>query len=368
MINVTKTYLPDIEKYKNYVDQIYTSGWLTNNGKLVNELQERLSSYLGVKNLLLVANGTLALQVAYKLLQLKGDVLTTPFSFVATTSSLVWEGLNPVFVDIDSDTYNLDPTKLEAKITVNTTAIVATHVYGNPCNVEAIEALARKYGLSVIYDAAHAFGVEYKGSSLLNRGDISTISFHSTKTFHTIEGGALIIHNDQLFEKAKKMINFGIVSPTEILELGINAKMNEFQAAMGLCVLDEMKEILQSRKKRYEYYLEAMNNLDFIRLPKRTKDSSLNYSHFPILFECEETMLKAITELNKQDINPRRYFYPSLNSLPYLKTFQEAPISTDIASRVLCLPLSHELTMESQNKIINIIRKVLITESKREKQ
>ncbi|MCC3374064.1 DegT/DnrJ/EryC1/StrS aminotransferase family protein [Cohnella sp. REN36] len=355
MINVTKTYLPNREKYKNYIDQIFDSGWITNNGEFTRELTNRLARYLGVKNLLLVSNGTLALQVAYKLLGLKGDVITTPFSFVATTSSLVWEGLNPIFVDIDMNSFNMDPQKIEVRITEATSSIVPVHVFGNPCNVEAIGDIAKKHKISVIYDAAHAFDVKYKDGSVLNYGDVSILSFHATKTFHTIEGGALIINDDELFEKAKWMINFGIQGPSKIVGLGINAKMNEFQAAMGLCLLDDIEYLNQERKTRHNRYLQALQDIRSIRFPARNPDGSDNHSYFPVVFETESILLDIIEDLKYVDIFPRRYFHPSLESLNYLAP-QEAPISSDISKRILCLPLFSELDDVNQERIINIVR------------
>ena len=254
MINVTKTYLPDKEKYKRYVDEIYANGWITNNGPMVKLLEKRLAEYLGVKNIVLVSNGTVALEIAYRTLGIKGDVITTPFSFVASTSSLVTNGLNPIFADIDSQTLNMDPRNIANIITKNTSAIVPVHVFANACEVEEIDAIAKKNNLKVIYDAAHAFNVKYKGESILNYGDISTLSFHATKTFHSIEGGALIINDDSLVEKARYLINFGIKNAEEIPELGTNAKMNEFEAAMGLCVLDDMQDLNVKRKTVYEFY------------------------------------------------------------------------------------------------------------------
>ncbi|HBN28622.1 MAG TPA: aminotransferase DegT, partial [Clostridiaceae bacterium] len=239
MINVTKTYLPDRTKLDKYIDKIYSTAWVTNNGQLVKELTTRLEEYLGVQNLLLVTNGTLALQIAYKALGVNGQAITTPFSFVATTSSLVWEGIEPIFVDIDPETFCIDPSKIEEAITSETTAIVPVHVFGNACDVEKIENIAQKYGLKTIYDGAHSFGVKYNGESLLSYGDATILSFHATKLFHTIEGGAIIFKNKEDYERAKLMINFGIDGTDSVIELGINAKMNEFQAAMGLCVLDE---------------------------------------------------------------------------------------------------------------------------------
>lgn len=359
MINVTKTYLPDKEKFKAYIDKVFESGWLTNNGQFVKQLTERLQEYLGVKNLLLVSNGTIALQVAYKLLKLQGDVVTTPFSFVATTSTLVWEGLNPIFADIDPETLTIDPKHIEARITESTSAIVATHVFGNPCNVEAIGKIADKYDLKVIYDAAHAFGVKYNNISVLNYGDISTISFHSTKLFHTIEGGALVIKDDRLFEQAKQVINFGIVGPSEITHLGINAKMNEISAVMGHCVLDDVDLLMHQRKRRTEIYRAQLEGFRGLTFPRQETNSTENYSYFPVIFENESVLLAVMKALNDKQIFPRRYFHPSLESLNYIVP-QSAPISSDIASRILCLPLYPELGKSDQTEIVDIIRKALL--------
>jgi dTDP-4-amino-4,6-dideoxygalactose transaminase len=358
MIHVTKSYLPNIDNFKGYIDEIFASGWLTNGGQFVELLQKRLSEHLGVRNLLLFSNGTLALQVAYKLLGLRGDVLTTPFTFVATTSSIVWEGLNPIFVDIDPHTLNLDPAKIEAAITPDTIAIVATHVFGNACDIDAIEDIARRYGLKVIYDAAHAFSVNYKGRDILSFGDVSMISFHSTKFFHTIEGGALVIEDDALYEKAKKMINFGIESPTSITDLGINAKMNEFQAAMGLCVLDEIEKITERRQQCYDRYMQAFADFPGLSFPCQNPLSTPNYSHFPVLFDSEEGMLQTMRALNALDIYPRRYFYPSLETLPYVSKGQQVPISADIAKRILCLPLYVSLERHIQDKIVGAVKQM----------
>lgn len=354
MINVTKTYLPDLEKYKSYVEQIFQSGWITNNGDMVKKLEQRLKEYLGVKNILLVSNGTLALQVAYKLLELKDEVITTPFSFVATTSSLVWEGLEPVFVDIDKDTFCLDADKIEERITERTSAILPVHVFGNGCEVEKIDEIAKKYNLKVIYDAAHAFGVKYKGESILSYGDVSILSFHATKIFHTIEGGALIINDDKLYDKAKRLINFGITGPETIEGIGINAKMNEFQAAMGLCVLEDMEDIIVKREKNFKLYYEAFKETECIKLQEYNNNCSYNYSYFPILFKDEQVLLKVKEALNDKDIFPRRYFYPSLDTLDYLQSsFME--ISNDVSGRILCLPLDNQLERETILCIIRII-------------
>lgn len=359
MINVTKSFLPDRVKFKSYVDRIFDSGWLTNNGETCIELERRLKEYLGVENLLLVSNGTLALQIAYKVLGLTGEVLTTPFSFVATTSSLVWEGLQPTFVDINKDSLTIDSTKIEEAITHKTSAIVATHVYGNACDIDLIDMIAKKHNLKVIYDAAHAFGTKYKDSNILNFGDASVISFHSTKIFHTIEGGAIVFKDPKMLEKAKRAINFGIVSQTEIQDLGINAKLNEFQAAMGLCVLDEIDEVITRRGERYEYYKEHLNKVENLRFPKRNSFSTNNYSHFPVLFESEEVLLRVVNKLNENDIYPRRYFYPSLETLPYLPNRQIMNISSDVSKRILCLPFYDSMERKDQQKIAEIIREVV---------
>ena len=355
MINVTKSYLPNIEKYKNYIDEIYKTAWLTNQGPLVQKLEKRLAEYLGVKNIILVSNGTIALDIAYRALDLKGEVITTPFSFVATTSSLVTNRLTPIFVDIDEKTFNLSPKNIEEKITSKTSAILPVHVFGNACEVEEIEKIAKKSNLKVIYDAAHAFDVKYKDNSLLNYGDISTLSFHATKLFHTIEGGALIINDDELVQKVRYLINFGIKNPQEIPHLGTNAKMNEFEAAMGLCILDDIEDIKTNRKKVVENYKIGLESL--VTFQEQNNQASENYSYFPILFKNEEELSKVQKSLNKENIFPRRYFYPSLDTLEYIEPKQECIISRDISKRILCLPIYAELEKGNQDKIIDIIRK-----------
>lgn len=349
MIPVTKSYLPNKEKYQRYVDRIFESGWLTNNGSLLKELEQRLAKYLGVKNIILVANGSFALQLAYKALELQGEVITTPFSFAATTSTLAWEGLTPVFADIDPDSFNIDPTEIQKRITSDTSAIVPVHVFGNPCDVEAIKDIADRHDLKVIYDAAHAFGSEYKNQSVLNYGDISTLSFHATKLFHTIEGGAVITNDDDLAKKLRLLINFGITGPTTIESIGTNAKMNEFEAAMGLCVLDEIAEVRKKREAIWEIYSEDLSSF---KMQKWNQHSKNNAAYAPILFENEEQLLKVEATLKANDILPRRYFYPSLDTLDYLKTKQICENSRDIASRILCLPIYPDLTNVEQDKVI----------------
>ena len=355
MINVTKTYLPDIEKYKKYIDEIYSNGWITNKGPMVNLLEKKLADYLGVKNIVLVSNGTIALEIAYRVLEIKRDVITTPFSFVATTSSLVTNNLNPIFADINSQTLNICANNIESMITKSTSAIVPVHVFGNACEVEKIDIIAKKNNLKVIYDACHAFNVKYKEENILNYGDISTLSFHATKTFHTIEGGALIINDDDLVEKARYLINFGIKNKEEIPELGTNAKMNEFEAAMGLCMLDDMQELYTKRKNVYEFYKKELEEIT--QLQKKNIYSTQNYSYFPIILKSEEQLKKIEKALNSKNIFPRRYFYPSLDTLTYINPKQFCETSRDIASRILCLPMYPELENKKQKLIIEIIKK-----------
>ena len=355
MIPVTKAYLPNKEKYQSYVDRIFQSGWLTNNGSLLQELERRLADYLGVRNIILVANGSFALQLAYKALDLEGEVITTPFSFAATTSTLAWEGLKPVFADINPKTFNIDPAQIEAQITPNTSAIVPVHVFGNPCDVEAIQSIADKYKLNVIYDAAHAFGSEYKDQSVLNFGDVSTLSFHSTKLFHTIEGGAVITNDDELAKKVRLMINFGISGPTSIDSVGTNAKMNEFEAAMGLCVLDEIETIRQRREDIWQVYTNELSNI--VEMQQWNEHGKNNCAYAPVLFENENQLLKIEAKLKENDILPRRYFYPSLDTLSYLDSKQICNNSRDIASRILCLPIYPNLSKSNIKNIIQIIKK-----------
>ena len=354
MINVTKTYLPNKEQYKKHINEIYENGWLTNNGPLVQRLEKRLAAYLGVKNMILVSNGTVALEIAYRTLDIKGFAITTPFSFVATTSTLITNNILPIFADIDKNTLNIDPKNIEKHITPNTSAIVPVHVFGNGCEVEEIEEIVNKHNLKLIYDAAHAFDVKYKDESILNYGDISTLSFHATKLFHTIEGGALIINDDELAQKARYLINFGIENTESIPHLGTNAKMNEFEAAMGLCVLDDIEDIKESRKEVYEIYQKELDGI--VDFQKQNKNSTQNYSYFPVVFKNKSELLRVQKALNEKDINPRRYFYPSLDTLDYIEPKQECKISRDISKKILCLPIYPELEKDIQDEIIKTIR------------
>ena len=354
MINVTKTFLPPQEEYNAILKEAWDSNWITNRGVLVKRLEERLKDYLKVPNILLTTNGTLPLQIAIKALDLKGEIITTPFSYVATTSAIVWEGCTPVFVDIHPEYLTIDETKIEAAITPKTSAILATHVYGNPCAVDEIEVIAKKYNLKVIYDAAHCFGVTYKGKSIFQYGDISTCSFHATKIFHTGEGGALFCNDKQLFDKLYYMHNFGHDGPEKFHGLGINAKMSELQAAMGLAVLPYMETILTQRKKVIDYYNK---HLDFSKVKplKLRVATSWNYSYYPVIFNSEAELLQAEKALNEYNIYPRRYFYPSLNHLEYLVLNSNMKVSEDTTSRILCLPLSNELIDSDTRRIIEIV-------------
>jgi len=357
MINVTKTYLPNREKYQKYIDRIFQSGWLTNNGELVQELEKRIAEFCGVPHIVLTCNGTVALQVAYRLLGLQGEVVTTPFTFVATTSSLIWEGLKPIFADIDPATFNIDPAKVIKKVTARTSAIVGVHVYGNVCEVEALAKIASQNKLKVIYDAAHAFGVNYRGKNIANYGDIVVFSFHATKIFHTIEGGALAIRDANLAQAARLMINFGIPGPDQIATLGINCKMNEFQAAMGLCVLDDFPEMIRQRRIVHERYLSTLAGHPRLGFQQCSSYVQNNFSYFPLLFDSEKTLLEVRERLNAHQIFPRRYFYPSLDTLAFLKTKQKATVSRDIATRILCLPVFESLSEKDQENIIKIVLK-----------
>ncbi|WP_345075159.1 DegT/DnrJ/EryC1/StrS family aminotransferase [Hymenobacter fastidiosus] len=356
-INVTKSYLPPLEEYVAYLSGVWDRVYLTNAGPLVVELEKQLREYLGVKHLFFVNNGTIALQIAIKALELQGEVITTPFSYVATTSSLVWEGCKPVFVDIDSKTLCLDPTLIEAAITPQTVAIMATHVYGNPCDLEAIEEIAVRRKLRVIYDAAHAFGVTYKDNSVLNYGDISTLSFHATKLFHTVEGGAIVTDNDELAHKISYMRNFGHNGPEAFWGVGVNGKSSEFHAAMGLCVLPRVDELIRRRKEISERYDRLLADTPLTR-PRIHDHTRYNYSYYPTLLPSEEVLLQVRDALNAQDITPRRYFYPSLNTLDYTDK-QPAPVSEDVSVRVLCLPLYYGLEDEDVDRVCSTILQAL---------
>lgn len=354
MIPVTKPFLPPIEDYKKYLDDIWSRNWLTNMGPLASKLEMTLKDYLSVNHLLYVTNGTVALQLAIKALELEGEIITTPFSFVATTSSIVWEGCKPKFVDIDPQTLNIDPLKIEAAIGPDTSAILATHVYGNPCDVEAIDKIAKKHNLKVIYDGAHAFGVKVNGKSIFEYGDISTCSLHATKLYHSAEGGLVITKDPELLKKMAYMRNFGISGYSSFSDLGLNGKNSELHAAMGLVNFDWLERIISRRLEITERYLKNLKDLK-ARVPVWHKNSNQNGAYLVYVLESEDLLLKIKSTLDSFEIFTRRYFYPSLSSsLPYLGPV-DMEITDDIAKRVLCLPLYYELTNDEVDWICRLI-------------
>lgn len=353
MVNVTKTFFPPLEDYNKELERIWKNQWLTNRGELLLELEDKIKNYLNISNIIIMNNGTIPLQIALKNLANYGEIITTPFSYVATSAAIVWENCKPIFVDIHPEYLTIDETKIEDAITEKTTTILATHVFGNPCNIESLEVIAKKHNLKIIYDAAHCFGVKYLGKSIFEYGDVSTCSFHATKLFHTGEGGAIFCQDELLRKKMFYSHNFGHNGPLEFHGLGINGKVSELQAAMGLSVLPYMDKIIASRKKIVDFYEKT---LDFSRLQKMKlrENTDWNYSYYPIIFETEEVLLAVQKKLNDDQIFPRRYFYPSLNKIPYVKG-GVMPISENKASRVLCLPLYFDLEQEN---LIQICEKI----------
>jgi dTDP-4-amino-4,6-dideoxygalactose transaminase len=354
MINVTKPFLPPIEEFQEVLSGVWNRGWLTNNGPLVNELEVKLKEYLNVDNVIYLNNGTIALQIAIKALDLKGEIITTPFSYIATTSSIVWEGCKPIFADIDAKTLNIDPLSIEKKVTSNTSGILATHVYGNPCDIDQIEKIAKKYNLKVIYDASHCFGTLYRNKSIFSYGDISTTSFHATKVFHTVEGGAIFTSNQEIQNKVSSMRNFGHSGPKDFEGVGINGKNSEIHAAMGIVNLRYIKQILEKRRhdsKLYDFRLKFLK----YQSPELNINSQFNYAYYPIILSHENELLHYLSILNAHKIFPRRYFYPSLSSINYVDQ-QVTPVSDDLSSRVLCLPLYFDLNHSE----IEFISRILI--------
>lgn len=344
MLNVTQSFIPPHEEYMKYLKRCLDNKWLTNRGELVLELEQKLSEFLRLPYLTLTANGTLPLQIAIKAMRLKGEIITTPFSYVATTNVILWENCTPVFVDIEPEYFTIDPERIESAITDSTSAILATHVFGNPCDVEAIENIARKFNLKVIYDGAHAFGVRYKNRSIFEYGDVSTCSFHATKLMHTGEGGMFYSQDYELQKKMYFHHNFGHNGHYNFEEAGINAKLSELHAAMGLAVFDHMDEIIEKRKTAVETYrnLLTSSKLKFLQIRPETE---WNYHYFPVIFSSEEELLSALERLEAQQIFPRRYYYPSLNTLPFVP-YKEMPVSEDFSKRILCLPLSAQISDE----------------------
>lgn len=355
MIPVTRPYIPRRERLIHYLNRIDQSQTLTNFGPLHHELKHKLEEYLGVENLLLVANGTLALQIAYKTLGLTGKVLTTPFTFIATASSIKWEGLEPVFGDIDPETFNLDVRTLpDNPRELGITAIVAVHVYGNPCDVEALQTYARKHNLKLIYDAAHAFGVKLNGQSVLQYGDASALSFHATKIFHTGEGGAIIFKQKEDYERALRLINFGFDDQKNIVDVGINAKMSEYHAAVGLCVLEDIDHILEHRLQQFDYYQKHLSTP--FGFQKWHKDSEPNGAYAPIAFPTPQDLKQSNEILQEHRILARRYFYPALNTASLYTKKLDAPLAESLAERILCLPIFSTNEITTTRLVVKLLK------------
>jgi len=350
-INVTKTFLPPQREYQDILERAWSRGWMTNRGVLVTELESKLKEYLKISNVIVMTNGTLPIQIAIKALNLSGEIITPAFSYVATTSSIVWEGCEPVFVDMHPDYFTIDERLIEDAITENTTAILGTHVFGNPCEVDAIQKIADKHGLRVIYDAAHCFAVDYKGKSVFEYGDVSTCSFHATKLFHTGEGGALFFEDSEMYETFFYHHNFGHKGKEEFQGLGINAKMSEPQAALGLSIIPYLDNIIEYRAKVVSLYSEELSEFSTVKIREGT---NWNYSYFPIILESEAQLKRVQQNLNDIGVYPRRYFYPSLNLLPYC-TGQSCKVSEKISRQILCLPLYYNLPLD---KVVEICLKI----------
>lgn len=353
-IHVTQPSLPPLNEYIQILEGIWERGVLTHNGPLVQELEKELMNYLCVKNLVAVTSGTIALQLAIRSLNLSGEIITTPFTWIATISAIMWEKCKPVFADVQPDTFNIDPQKIEEKITENTSAILPVHVFSNPCDVEAIQEIAYTYNLKVIYDAAHAMCVNYKGKSLLEYGDISATSFHATKIFQSGEGGACVTTDHDLYKRLRRLRFFGHDEKKDIIDEGMNGKMTEIHAALGLANLKLINDVLNDRREKYELYVELLSGSDSIEFQKFPA-GSYNYSYMPVLFDNEKQMLEVVRRLNKHNIYPRRYFYPSLNTIEFLSVKEQFPVSSDLASRILCLPLYYTLKKSDINNICGLI-------------
>lgn len=355
VLPVTRPFLPPFEDYVELLRGIWERRHLTNAGPLVRELEARLAEYLGARHVFFVSNGTIAIQLAIKALELTGDVVTTPFSYVATTSSLAWEGCRPVFADIEPDTLTLDPRRVAEAVTPATTGILATHVYGNACDVRGLAEVARRHGLKVVYDAAHAFGARFEGRSLCAYGDIATLSFHATKLFHTVEGGAVVTDDDELAHRIGYLRNFGHNGQEEFFGVGVNGKNSEVHAAMGLAVWPYVPEILQARAAvtaRYDALLER-TGAPVQRLALRA-GLEFNHAYYPVLFETEAALFAARERLHGGAVIPRRYFYPSLDTLPYVGE-SVMPIARDVSRRVLCLPLSADMVPSDADRVVGLL-------------
>lgn len=364
-ITVTSPLLPSLEEFIPYLQQIWDSKWITNNGSFHQQLEQALCDYLGVKYISLFTNGTLPLITALQAMRITGEVITTPYSFVATTHALWWNGIKPVFVDIDPTTGNLDPNKIEAAITPKTTAIMPVHVYGTPCDTDRIKEIADKYGLKVIYDAAHAFGVKKDGESILSAGDMSTLSFHATKVYNTIEGGALIMHDTETKKRIDYLKNFGFAGETTVVAPGINSKMDEIRAAYGLLNLKQVDAAIAARKQVALRYREALKDVEGIAFFDDQPNITHNYSYFPIFVDAEEygmTRDELYFNMKEQNVLGRRYFYPLISDFSTYRGLESAkpenlPNARKMADSVVCLPMYHDLKEEDIEKIVSLIKK-----------
>lgn len=362
-ITVTSPLLPSLEEFIPYLQQIWDSKWITNNGSFHQKLEQALCEYLGVKYISLFTNGTLPLITALQAMRITGEVITTPYSFVATTHALWWNGIKPVFVDVDSATGNLDPEKIEAAITPKTTAIMPVHVYGTPCDTERIKEIADKYGLKVIYDAAHAFGVKKDGESILNAGDMSTLSFHATKVYNTIEGGALVMHDAETKKRIDYLKNFGFAGETTVVAPGINSKMDEIRAAYGLLNLKQVDAAIAARKRVALRYREALKEVDGITFFDDQPNITHNYSYFPIFVDAEKygmTRDELYFKMKEWNVLGRRYFYPLISDFSTYRGLESAktenlPNARKMADSVICLPMYHDLTDEDIVRILDVI-------------
>lgn len=365
IITVTTPLLPPLEEFTPYLEDIWKRKWLTNNGHYHKQLESSLCDYLGVNQLSLFSNGTLALITALQALRITGEVITTPYSFVATTHSLWWNGIKPVFVDVDPKTFNIDPSKIEAAITPKTTAIMPVHVYGTPCDVEAIQNIADKYGLKVIYDAAHAFGVKKDDVSVLNYGDLSILSFHATKTYSTIEGGAIVCHDEKMKQRIDYLKNFGFADEVTVVAPGINAKMNEVQAAYGMLALKHIDKAIDNRHWAADIYRKELKEVKGIKFMDDIDGVRHNYSYFPIFVDATEygnTRDELYDMLKENAIWGRRYFYPLISEFSTYKglpsaTCENLQVAHKAANQVICLPMHHELTPEDLQRIIKVIKR-----------
>ena len=362
-IYVTQPTLPPLEEFIPYLEKIWANRILTNGGPFHQQLEKALCDYLGVKHLALFSNGTLGLVTALQALRVTGEVITTPYSFVATAHSLLWNGIKPVFVDVDPNTLNLDPAKIEAAITPHTTAIMPVHCYGHPCDVEAIQKIADNYNLKVIYDAAHAFGVQDEGGSVLRHGDLSVLSFHATKVFNTFEGGAIICPDAKIKLRIDQLKNFGFVDETTVVAPGINGKMSEINAAFGMMQLRHIDEALAQRKRIDAAYREALRDVPGIRCLQDAGEKVANYSYFPLLVEADYPLSRdaLYQKLKGNNIYARRYFYPLITDFPMYRGMPSAhrenlPVATAAAQKVICLPIYPNLTPQDIQRVIRIVQ------------